>query len=363
MKTKKGVLIHLFIYIIVFLTFGFWANTSIALTSGANDPASSTPIISSAYVVSISSTRAVLNGSVNPNGANTDAWFRIGTPISPQQGQQNIGSGTSSVSLNSYVLIGLTPGTSYSFRLEASNQNGNSYGNWISFTTLTSSSGNTNNNWNSNTWNSTYYNNSNNNWGNVWNGSQNTNGAISVTTSNADTITETSARLHGFIKPNNYSATGWFEYGTFQSMEKYENTNQIPINSSTSAMPIYANIKDLSANTIYYFRAVGKNYVGTITKGSILSFTTKKAVETATIKATPAPSENIVPPAKSDITNTFINKDQLKEGFSNTIKKEKTGISYSLWGWILAVFGVFVLAFVFAKVRGKNKHRPGLKSK
>ena len=94
------------------------------------------PIIVSANASQVTSTSAVLNGSVNPIGLNTDAWFQMGTPINPPLGFQNIGSGNSSASLAQYNLTGLTPGTTYNFRVEASNQNGTSYGNWISFTTI-----------------------------------------------------------------------------------------------------------------------------------------------------------------------------------------------------------------------------------
>jgi hypothetical protein len=86
-----------------------------------------------------STTSAILNGSVNPNGATTTAWFETSTSGHLQT--QVLGSGTSTVTMLPYNLTGLSPNTSYQFRVVATNANGTTTGNWIPFTTL----GNTNN--------------------------------------------------------------------------------------------------------------------------------------------------------------------------------------------------------------------------
>ena len=353
---KKWISICFLIPIVSFLIFITFGKDNFAF-------ASSTPSITSTYATSVSSTRAILNGTINPNGASSTAWFHFTGHLASATNVQNMGSGTFPVSLNSYVLTGLSPSTSYSFRIEASNQNGSAYGNWVYFTTLpsTGSTGTVNNNWNTNTWSSNGYPYDD----SVWGGSGNTNRSISVTTTDAKNITENSATLHGGINPNNYLATGWFEYGTSGALVEFQSTTQVPINPSTTSVPLLADITGLSSDTTYYFRAVGKNYAGIITKGSILSLTTaKKIVPGSPVVApiTPPETKKEVE-VKNDVTATFLNKDKLQEGFTKSVTAEKKQIYSSLGGWVIVFIIVFAIAFVFAKVRGKKRHKYGLKKK
>ncbi|MCX6307218.1 MAG: fibronectin type III domain-containing protein [Bacteroidetes bacterium] len=77
---------------------------------------------------------ARLNGSVNPNGAATNYHFEWGTSISygNTTGTVSAGSGTSAVSVLS-TITGLTPGTTYHFRVAGTNIAGTSYGNDLTF--------------------------------------------------------------------------------------------------------------------------------------------------------------------------------------------------------------------------------------
>jgi len=110
-----------------------------SLSFGAPAFASAPPTIVSATASNITQTSAVFDGVVNPNGANTNAWFEFQVANSGQLSYQNIGSGTSNVDLpQSYTATGLTPGTTYKFRIVAQNtHNGSSYTfhSWVSFTT------------------------------------------------------------------------------------------------------------------------------------------------------------------------------------------------------------------------------------
>lgn len=96
----------------------------------AND--TTAPIIVSVTATNITQTSAVLNGEINPNGVNTIAHFETPTDL-PFQARQ-LGNGNSTVSLTA-SLTGLTANTNYKFRIVASNIIGDTYGNWISFTT------------------------------------------------------------------------------------------------------------------------------------------------------------------------------------------------------------------------------------
>ena len=72
---------------------------------------------------------ATLNGSVNPNGQATDAWFEWGTTTSYGNStfHQDMGTGTSTIAFSALV-TGLDPDTTYHFRAVAHNSLGTSYG-------------------------------------------------------------------------------------------------------------------------------------------------------------------------------------------------------------------------------------------
>ena len=77
-----------------------------------------------------------LNGKANPNYLGTEVRFNYGTTsnYSTNTTWQNIGSGDDFVN-KSVNLSGLTPGTTYHYRIEAKNIEGTSYGKDSTFTT------------------------------------------------------------------------------------------------------------------------------------------------------------------------------------------------------------------------------------
>ena len=95
----------------------------------------SAPAVSTAAASSVTANTAVLNGTVNPNGASTSAYFQYGTTTSygyTSQAQTGITTATSVQT----TLTGLAAGTTYHYRLVASNSGGTSYGGDMSFTTM-----------------------------------------------------------------------------------------------------------------------------------------------------------------------------------------------------------------------------------
>jgi hypothetical protein len=96
----------------------------------------------------VHSTTADLNGQVNPKGSSTVYWFEWGTadceanPCTsiPAEQDASAGNGTSALFVTRH-LTGLTPGTTYHFRLIAKNASATTEGPDTTFTTPTTESG------------------------------------------------------------------------------------------------------------------------------------------------------------------------------------------------------------------------------
>lgn len=100
--------------------------------------ASNLPIVSTGAASNVGSATATLNGSVNPNGLASTAWFEWGTSstlstyaITPSQ---STGSGTVAVSVSA-SLTGLSLNTTYYFRVTGQNSDGSQRGSIAGFTT------------------------------------------------------------------------------------------------------------------------------------------------------------------------------------------------------------------------------------
>jgi hypothetical protein len=96
---------------------------------------STCPTVNTGSASSITSNSATLNGQVNPNGFSTTYYFDYGTTISYGMNTATFsaGSGTSSISV-SIPITGLTPSTTYHYRLVSTNGGGTSNGNDATFT-------------------------------------------------------------------------------------------------------------------------------------------------------------------------------------------------------------------------------------
>ena len=197
----------------------------------------SPPTVTTTAASAITRTSATLNGSVNPNGQATTAYFEWGTSSTlstfDTTTSQSIGSGTSAVSVTAN-LTGLNANTTYYYRAVGQNSGGTQNGSIVSFTTSA---------------------------------------LPTVTTSAGSNIGSTSATLNGSVNPNGSTATAWFEWGTSGILSTYTSTASQSIGSGTSAVSVTANLTGLSASTTYYYRVVGQNSAGT-SGGSIVSFTT-----------------------------------------------------------------------------------------
>lgn len=102
------------------------------------------PQVQTLPATDVTTTGVMLHGSLNPNGvAVTDCHFDLGTTTSYGQtvgcNPSYVGSGTSSAAIS--AAIGVDPGTTYHYRLVATNTNGTANGQDMTFTTGTCGTG------------------------------------------------------------------------------------------------------------------------------------------------------------------------------------------------------------------------------
>jgi hypothetical protein len=104
----------------------------VVTTQAAQQP----PTVTTGSASNITDTTATLNGDANPNGASTDCHFDWGqtTRYGNTTATQDIGSGSSNVPVSAN-LTGLSPSTTYNFRLSCTNSAGTTNGANAQFTT------------------------------------------------------------------------------------------------------------------------------------------------------------------------------------------------------------------------------------
>jgi phosphodiesterase/alkaline phosphatase D-like protein len=196
--------------------------------------ATSAPGVTTNAASSVSTTSARLNGRVNPNGQSTTWRFEYGTSTSygSATGTQNAGSGTGSTSV-SVTILGLAPGTTYHFRLVATNAAGTSAGSDQAFTT---------------------------------------GGAPGVSTGPAQNVSTGSATLTGSLDPRNHSTNWYFEYGTSTGYGTRTATQNASAGSGGNRA-VTVGISGLTAGTTYHYRLVATSSQGT-SRGADVAFTT-----------------------------------------------------------------------------------------
>jgi hypothetical protein len=203
------------------------------------------PTATTGPATAIGATTATVTGSVVPGGQATSWYVQYGTSTSygSQTAQANAGSGAATVNITSN-LSSLKPGSTYHYRVVASNSAGTAHGSDAVFTTLT---------------------------------------PPGATTAAATGIGTTTATLNGTVDPNSRDTTFYFEYGTSTSYGT--KTAVKSAGSSASPQNESVGISRLAVGKTYHFRIVATSGAGPTT-GADGTFTTSSAPVAVTADAT-----------------------------------------------------------------------------
>ncbi|HWE81882.1 MAG TPA: fibronectin type III domain-containing protein [Gaiellaceae bacterium] len=204
------------------------------LILAATASAATAPTVTTGATTSVTSSSGAVTATVNPNGTTTTAYFELGTSTSygTKSPSATVGNGTAAVAFD-YTFTGLTPGTTYDYRVVATSSAGPADGTNGIFTTSASP-------------------------------------APVVTTAAASSISSTGATLNGSVNPNGQTSSWYFEYGKTASYGS--KTSSVSAGNGTTATNVSAPVTKLSTGQAYHFRLVAVSPAGT-TNGADMTFT------------------------------------------------------------------------------------------
>jgi hypothetical protein len=197
------------------------ANTGDVLSTLA--PWGLAPSVETGLVSNITPTSATVSGGVNPRGSATTAWAELGpdSTLGTLSAPVPVGSGKNEtpVQIN---LTGLTPGTTYSYHVDASSSAGTKAGADLTFSTPLP--------------------------------------APTVRTGNAGGAGALAASLTGYVNPNGLATTYRFEYGPDTSYGS--SSAGLPAGSGTVFVTEHVLVSGLFVGVLHY-RIVATNSTGT----------------------------------------------------------------------------------------------------
>ena len=269
--------------------------TTTSTTFSFTTPAAPQATTSSAS--DLTSTGATLNGSVvgqgDSGGTSTTVVFQYSlnsdlsnaTEVSPSSNATIAGGNLNSLSV-SKALTGLQTGSTYYFRVKATNNYGTNFGTILSFTLIS---------------------------------------APTVSTQATTNITSTTAQLNGIVNANASATTSIvFQWGTSSSSLSNNQAVTPTTASGNGNTTIIGNLTGLTQNTTYYFRLSAINSLGTTVSSPVGSFTT--AIDVAPSAVLSAPGNSLTNQSFT-VTVTF---SEAVTGFSSS-DLTLTGTSNANW--------------------------------
>jgi hypothetical protein len=227
-------------------TFAAVAVSVVTFVLSGGSARAAAPTATTGPATAIGATTATVTGTVVPGGQATSWYVEYGTSTTygSQTAKANAGSGSAAVNVTSN-LASLKPGSTYHYRVVATNSAGTVHGSDAVFTTLT---------------------------------------PPGATTGAATGIGTASATLNGTVDPNSRSTTFYFEYGTSTSYGT--KTSVRSAGSGSTPQNETVAISNLQVGRTYHFRIVATSDAGTTT-GSDATFTTSSAPVAVTADASP----------------------------------------------------------------------------
>ena len=214
--------------------------------------AASSPSVVTGSTSGVHSTSAVLHGTVNPNGRSTTYFFQWG-PTNAYGAVSTVhsaGHGTRNVAVHT-TATALIPGTSYHYRLVATNGSGQSFGTDHTFTTAGHP-------------------------------------PPAVATGPATGVTSTLATLTGVVNPNGETTTYEFQFGLTPAYGMQ--TTAATLTAGTAPVPVSQTLTGLTPGTVFNYRIVAMHGSAVASPGTDGVFMTHPSVRPkAGIKARTKP--------------------------------------------------------------------------
>jgi hypothetical protein len=223
------------------------------------------PAVEATSSSGLTRTCATLESVVNPNASPTEVSFEYGTSLGYGSQTPPTAIGTSNEPhATTTEVCGLTLGTEYHFRTVAENPLGTVRGADQTFTTVP---------------------------------------ALSIDATSASQVTATSARLEAELNPRELPTTFRFEFDTAPYTEggpaHGTGTPAAAAGAGNSDVAVATLVQGLAPGTVYHYRVVAENALGTVT-GPDLSFTTQGSVSASLLPDGRA-WELVSPPDKGGI--------------------------------------------------------------